>query len=364
MKHIQRLISLFVLCFAFQAVAAQSDSPTSPPAEKPVWTVGTKVAPPFVIKNDNGEFEGISVDLWKRIAEREGINYQFKETSLSGLLEGLNSGELDASVAAMTVNAQREKDIDFTHPFYTTGLAIAVPHEQDRLMAAISGFFSWEFFAALSGLCLLLLGVGALLWLFERKRNAEMFGGSTAEGLGASFWWAAVTMTTVGYGDKAPTTFGGRVIGFIWMFAAIIIISSFTAAIATSLTVSQLSSSVEGVEDLPDVRVGTLENSASALFLSSKDISYRKVKSLSDGLTALENGKLDALVYDKPILQYLVNQDDSGAIRILPEVIERQDYAIALPEKSTQRERLNTTLLEVIEEDSWEETTETYLGQQ
>ncbi|WP_414830087.1 transporter substrate-binding domain-containing protein [Alteromonas sp. H39] len=359
MKSIQHLISLLLVCLSFHT-AAQSDTATT----EEVWTVGTKVAPPFVIKNERGEFEGISIDLWKRIAEKEGIEYQFKETSLSGLLDGLNNGQLDASVAALTVNAQREKEIDFTHPYYTTGLAIAVPLEEDRLMAAISGFFSWEFFAALSGLCLLLLGVGALLWLFERKKNAEMFGGSASQGLGASFWWAAVTMTTVGYGDKAPTTLGGRIIGFIWMFAAIIIISSFTAAIATSLTVSQLSSSVEGVEDLPDVRVGTLENSASALFLSSRDIGYRKVASLSDGIAALESGKLDALVYDKPILQYLVNQEESETIQILPDVIERQDYAIALPEKSTQRERLNTTLLEIIEEDSWEDTVESYLGQQ
>ncbi len=359
MKPIQYLISLLLLCVSFQATA-QSDTAT----QDDVWTVGTKVAPPFVIKNERGEFEGISIDLWKRIAEKEGIEYQFREASLSGLLDGLNNGQLDASVAALTVNAQREKEIDFTHPYYTTGLAIAAPLEEDRLMAAISGFFSWEFFAALSGLCLLLLGVGALLWVFERKKNAEMFGGSTSQGLGASFWWAAVTMTTVGYGDKAPTTLGGRIVGFVWMFAAIIIISSFTAAIATSLTVSQLSSSVKGVNDLPDVRVGTLENSASALFLSSRDIGYRKVNSLSDGIAALGNGKLDALVYDKPILQYLVNQGESDTIQILPDVIERQDYAIALPEKSAQRERLNTTLLEVIEEDSWEDTVESYLGQQ
>ncbi|MCU7554953.1 transporter substrate-binding domain-containing protein [Alteromonas sp. ASW11-19] len=358
MKKYTSLLCALVCCLLLAPVQAQSTSQPEPDT----WVVGTKIAPPFVVKNDAGELEGISIALWKQIAAEEGINYRFEETSLEGLLTGLNNGRFDASVAALTVNAQREQSIDFTHPFYTTGLAIAVPHEQGRLMTAISGFFSWEFFAALSGLCLLLLAVGALLWLFERKRNAEMFGGSTAQGLGASFWWAAVTMTTVGYGDKAPTTLGGRIIGFFWMFAAIIIISSFTAAIATSLTVSQLDSSVQGVEDLPDVRVGTLENSASADFLTAHDIRYRKVASLEKGLTALENGSLDALVYDKPILQYLVSNDDASGVRILPEVIERQDYAIALPEDSTQRERLNTTLLKAIESSEWEDTLETYLG--
>ena len=64
-------------------------------------------------------------------------------------------------------------------------------------------------------------------------------------------------MTTVGYGDKAPVTVMGRLIGLIWMFAAIIIISSFTAAIAASLTVSELGSDVENPNDLPNVRVGS-----------------------------------------------------------------------------------------------------------
>jgi len=35
-----------------------------------------------------------------------------------------------------------------------------------------------------------------VLWIFERKRNPEQFGGTPAQGIGSSFWWAAVTMTT------------------------------------------------------------------------------------------------------------------------------------------------------------------------
>ena len=74
--------------------------------------------------------------------------------------------------------------------------------------------------------------VGVVMWLGERRRNQAQFGGTAAHGIGAGLWWSAVTMTTVGYGDKAPVTILGRLLGLVWMFAAIIIISSFTAAIA------------------------------------------------------------------------------------------------------------------------------------
>ncbi|AWL11174.1 Arginine-binding periplasmic protein [Saliniradius amylolyticus] len=324
--------------------------------------IGTKVAPPFVIKDDNGDLSGISIELWQQAATELGLKYRFEETDLEGLLDGLKQGRFDASVAALTVNAKREAEVDFTHPFYTTGLAIAVPKGDSAALAAVKGLFSWEFFAALGGLCGLLLLVGFILWLFERKKNTEMFGGSAAEGIGASFWWAAVTMTTVGYGDKAPTTLGGRIVGFIWMFAAIILISSFTAAIATSLTVSKLETSVQGVKDLPNVKVVTLANSASAHYLERKGVGHVRRSSLDEALTPMTQGQFDALVYDKPILQYVTKEHYPGQVQILPEVIERQDYAIALPEKSLLREPLNYKLLEIIARDDWQVTLQRYLG--
>ncbi|MBT0586264.1 transporter substrate-binding domain-containing protein [Alteromonas sp. SM 2104] len=326
--------------------------------------IGTKVAPPFVMKNDTGELEGISIDLWAEMAENLGIDYRFEEAELTDLVDGLQDGRYDASIAAITVTSSREAVIDFTHPYYTTGLAIATTKSERGWGSALARFFSWEFFAALSGLCLVLLAVGFVLWLFERKKNHEQFGGSPAQGLGASFWWAAVTMTTVGYGDKAPTTLGGRIVGLVWMFAAIIIISGFTAAIATSLTVSQLSSSIQGTDDLYGAKVVTLENSASAKFLSAIKVKHQSTTDLSEALTRLQDQEIDAVVYDKPILRYLVNQQFGDDILILPGEIERQDYAIGLSTNHPLRGALNEELLKVIESDTWEEIVRRYLGEE
>ena len=96
---------------------------------------------------------------------------------------------------------------------------------------------------------------------FEGRRNRDMFGAGAIKGIGHGIWWAAVTMTTVGYGDKAPQTLGGRIVAIIWMFASIILISSFTASITTSLTISELSGKVRGSRDLPTVRVGSVAQS-------------------------------------------------------------------------------------------------------
>ena len=111
---------------------------------------------------------------------------------------------------------------------------------------------------------LVLLIVGVLIWLFERRRNPEQFGGSVSEGIGNGFWWSAVTMTTVGYGDKAPVSTAGRALGLVWMFVSIITISGFTAAIASSVTVNKLQTRINGVADLPRVNVGSVANTSGA----------------------------------------------------------------------------------------------------
>ena len=48
-----------------------------------------------------------------------------------------------------------------------------------------------------------------------------------------ALWWSIVTLTTVGYGDIAPTTFGGRIVGSIIMILGIGILGMFTATIAS-----------------------------------------------------------------------------------------------------------------------------------
>lgn len=229
-------------------------------------------------------------------------------------------------------------------------------------MSIVRGLFSLEFLATLAALTGLLMLVGLLLWLAERKKNKSMFGGSPSAGIGSSFWWAAVTMTTVGYGDKAPITVWGRIIALVWMFSAIIIISSFTAAIATSLTVGRLESSVNGVNDLSSVRVATVEQSVSDEFLSARGIRFQRESTIEEAVAGLAHGRYDAVVYDKPILQYVTSQEFPKRTHILPNTFQRQDYAIGLPDESELREPLNQALLEIVSGDDWQRVLARHLG--
>ena len=110
------------------AQASQAGSQDPGPPESRELVIGTKVAPPFAMKAKDGTWHGISIDLWRRIADQMHLRYRFQETTLKGLIDGVADGSLDASVAAVTVTGPRERVVDFTQPFYNTGLGIGWPH--------------------------------------------------------------------------------------------------------------------------------------------------------------------------------------------------------------------------------------------
>jgi ABC-type amino acid transport substrate-binding protein len=140
-------------------------------------------------------------------------------------------------------------------------------------------------------------------------------------------------------------------------------ISGFTAAITTALTVGELESSIKGVDDLYGARVLTVEGSTSERLLDERGIRYEPLTSLPRALARLADGGADAVVYDAPILRWMIAEQHAGVLRVLPAVVRRQDYGIALPQQSPARERINALLLETIRGEDWQGLVQRYLGQ-
>ncbi|MDY7094334.1 MAG: transporter substrate-binding domain-containing protein [Acidobacteriota bacterium] len=367
------LAALFLLpLLPASSASAQGGPPEQPAASAPedsaapqVLTVGTKEAAPFAFKDESGEWQGLSIELWRSVADELGVEYEFREMPLQEMVEELENGSLAVAVAALTITEDREAAFDFSHPFYTSGLGIAIADGGSRWLSFLRGVFSIRFIQVVAVLSLILLLAGTLLWLFERRNNAEQFGERWFQGLGHAFWWSAVTMTTVGYGDKAPVTLGGRFVALIWMFASVILISSFTAGIASSLTAHEFKrNSVQGPRDLPKVQVATVAGTTSQNYLQAEAVTHQSRPSVEAALEDLVAGEVEAVVYDAPILLHLAQQQEDHDFIILPSTFTRQDYGIAFPSGSPLRERVNVALLHHIRSPAWQETVFEYLGQQ
>ncbi|QDV47081.1 ABC transporter glutamine-binding protein GlnH precursor [Stieleria neptunia] len=349
---------------------AQPDDPPESLEVPDEIVVATRDVPPFAMQNGDGDWEGISIDLMRQIksdleeASKHKIQLRFESYPLDEMLDAVAAGRVDVAVAAITVNAERERRMDFTHAFFQSGLGIAVGSSQRRAawQGIIEAVLSPTFLRILAGLMFAMLISAIAVYFFERKHHDGDFEYGIVRGIGAGLWWAAVTLTTVGYGDKVPKTLPGRMIGLIWMFSGLFIIASFTAAVTSALTVNQLRSRVAGPGDLSRVKVATVAGSTSAGYLRSRHIRFRSHESVELALQSLAEGRCDAVVYDAPILRHLVFQAEAGDQFVLPVTFERQSYAFALPSGSPLREPINQSLLHWTSSSSWEDTLQSYLG--
>lgn len=357
-----RLSILIAAACATTPLVAQDEASTP---ETQQITIATRHVPPFAIRPaaEGGPWTGLTMELWSAIARALNLDAEFVETDLDEMVVGVAERRYDAAVAALTMTADRERDIDFSYPFYTAGLGIAVSKSRGDWLGAVRGIFTWRLAQAVGTLSFILLVVGAFVWMVENRKNKDEFGGPWWQGLGNGFWWSAVTMTTVGYGDKSPRSLLGRLVALVWMFASIIIISGMTAAIASALTVSQLGSRISGPADLPGLTVATVSGSTAEQYLRARNVRVVAVESPRAALDALAGERVDAAVYDKPILQYLLSQAGRPDLFVLPVTFEEQSYAIGLPEQDPLREPLNRALLEHLASPEWRQNINRYLGE-
>lgn len=334
-------VGLFVLGFA--SGTARAADPTDPPL-----IVGTKESPPYAYKDEEGIWSGSSIELWREIALALDVEYQFEERDLDGLLRGLERGDLDVAVAALTITSERERRFDFTHPFETSGLSVAVSVPDVSLWSGLwETLRSRQFLQLMLGLGGMQFMVGTLMWWFERKHPHPDFEANPRQGLFSGYWWAVVTMTTVGYGDKTPQTRRGRILALAWMIVSIILISTFTATVASMNTLNQLNADIRTPDDLVRLRVGTIRHSTSETWLRDAELNFRDYEDGPAAITALRNGEIDAVIYDRGLLEQLMvdmHADEIEDLELLSMTWQRQDYAFAVPSGSPLREEINAVL--------------------
>ena len=319
--------------------------------------IGVYPDPPFIIRTADGQFQGLCVDLWESVAKPLGYHYEFVEYSdLTGMIRALDFNELDASINPLTVSSVRLKMFEASQPFFISSLGVATTSaSRSQFQVFIRNFFSLDFLKITLLLLFIIFCFGTLLWIVERRHNHFQFRPGII-GLLDGLWWSAVTMTTVGYGDKAPKTSLGKSIAIIWMFTAVIIISGFTATIASTLTVNSLNVQIEQWQDLQSIeRIGTVSASGSEDFLVRHDIIPTSLfDSPLQSLQALARQELDVVVYDKTVMRYLTSEHQLGNnVQILPVTFNKQYRSFLFPKDSPHFQQINPVLVNRIHRADW-----------
>ncbi|XP_072943228.1 uncharacterized protein Ir8a [Epargyreus clarus] len=222
---------------------------------------------PMVDEHGNPVYEGYCIDLAAKLAEVMNFDYEIitpksgtfgkrlPNGSWDGIINDLMRGEVDISIAALTMTAEREEVIDFVAPYFEqTGILIVIrrPIQKTSLFKFMT-VLRTEVWLSIVGALLL---TGFMIWLLEKyspysaRNNPEAYPYPCRNfTLKESFWFALTSFTPQG-GGEAPKALSGRtLVAAYWLFV-VLMLATFTANLAAFLTVERMQTPVSTLEQL------------------------------------------------------------------------------------------------------------------
>nr|XP_014354085.1 PREDICTED: glutamate receptor ionotropic, kainate 3 isoform X1 [Latimeria chalumnae]XP_014354089.1 PREDICTED: glutamate receptor ionotropic, kainate 3 isoform X1 [Latimeria chalumnae] len=312
----------------------------------------------------NDRFEGYCIDLLKELAFILGFTYEIRlvddgkygapdeKGQWNGMVKELMDHKADLAVAPLTITHIREKVIDFSKPFMTLGISILYRKPN----GTNTGVFS--FLNPLSPdiwlyILLAYLGVSCVLFVIARFSPYEWYDAHPCNPesdivennftLLNSFWFAVGALMQQG-SDLMPKALSTRIIGGVWWFFTLIIISSYTANLAAFLILEKMESPINSADDLAKqtkIEYGAVrDGSTMSFFRKSKIATYEKmwafmtnkptslVKSREDGIQRVLTSEY-ALLLESTSIEY-ITQRYCNLTRV-GGLIDSKGYGIGTP---------------------------------
>jgi polar amino acid transport system substrate-binding protein len=329
-------------------------------AEGPL-RVAVKEAPPFVIVK-GGTPTGFSIDLMREVAKRmvPGRPVAFEvEPDLETQLSKVEQGKVDLGIAATTITAERERRLDFSHPFYRSGLGILVRAEGGigaTLGALVSSQLAW---IAL-GTILYVILCAHIIWWTERGSSA--FDDRWFPGVSQGIWWVIVTMSTVGYGDIVPKKVISKVLAVFIIFSGITLFGVTVASITSALTVKNLRSDIHGPGDLSERQVAVIRGTAAERAMERQRARVAEVHTVEEAAAQVERGKVEAAVHDVPLLRHYLKTHAASGLELTGVVFDPAQYGASFPSGSALRDRFNIALLDVMADGTYDVLRQRWFG--
>uniref|UniRef100_A0A8C1THS5 Glutamate receptor n=1 Tax=Cyprinus carpio TaxID=7962 RepID=A0A8C1THS5_CYPCA len=340
----------------------------------------------------NDQFEGYCVDLASEIAKHIGIRYKISivpdgkygardpETKIwNGMVGELVYGKAEIAVAPLTITLVREEVIDFSKPFMSLGISIMIKKPQKSK----PGVFSFlDPLAYEIWMCIVFayIGVSVVLFLVSRFSPYEWHTEEPEEGSDGppsdqppnefgifnSLWFSLGAFMQQGC-DFTPRSLSGRIVGGVWWFFTLIIISSYTANLAAFLTVERMVSPIESAEDLAkqtEIAYGTLDSgSTKEFFRRSKIAVYEKMwsymksaeptvftKTTAEGVARVRKSKGKyAFLLESTMNEYTEQRKPCDTMKVGGN-LDSKGYGVATPKGSQLRNAVNLAVLKLNEQ--------------
>ncbi|XP_035290170.1 glutamate receptor 1-like isoform X1 [Anguilla rostrata] len=345
----------------------------------------------------------------------------------NGMVGELVYGKADVAVAPLTITLVREEVIDFSKPFMSLGISIMIKKPQKSK----PGVFSFlDPLAYEIWMCIVFayIGVSVVLFLVSRFSPYEWQGEDPEDGpdqnqnqsqnqgqsqgqqgqnqqsssqqgqpqsptqqdqqqnsgqnqnqqqpqapehtnefgIFNSLWFSLGAFMQQGC-DISPRSLSGRIVGGVWWFFTLIIISSYTANLAAFLTVERMVSPIESADDLAkqtEIAYGTLDGGSTKDFFRRSKIavfekmwSYMKsadpsvfVKTTDEGVARVRRSKGKyAYLLESTMNEYIEQRKPCDTMKVGGN-LDSKGYGVATPKGSALRNPVNLAVLKLNEQ--------------
>jgi polar amino acid transport system substrate-binding protein len=347
-------------------VAAVACALGAEPQESAPLRIAVYDVPPYGYVDTDGSISGVSVDLWRRVAEQ--LERQFKLVAVSDMeavLEGLEQGRFDAAIGAITITPERAERVDFSYPTHRSGVAVALRKETGPVVALMSyGTAVVELGSLILAMVAMLVVIGIAMWLVERPVRSGVKGTeSSVITLRDGLYWAVVTMTTVGYGDKTPKTTIGRAVAILWMLGSLVLVSLLSTSLVSRLTAERVEARDAAASiDLSTKKLAAVALSSGAEYLDELGLRYTKFKDLPEALDSLAGRQSTAVVNSVGALQYFIAKRYAKVLDMPQGLLAPAYMAVALPARSPLRRPIDRALIKITTGAEWRTLEEKYFA--
>ncbi|XP_044495909.1 glutamate receptor 2.7-like [Mangifera indica] len=194
-------------------------------------------------------FDGFSIQLFKAVVEFLPFHLPYKFFPFNGsyddLVTQISLKNFDAVVGDVAIVSKRCKYADFTHPYTESGLVMIAPVQKSSNKALL---FMKPFTKAMWILTVIVsIYNGFVVWLIERNHWPELTG-SAFHQTGTFLWLSFSTLFSLN-GERLHSNLS-RMTMVVWLFVALIISQTYTANLASILTVQGMEPTIDNIESL------------------------------------------------------------------------------------------------------------------
>uniref|UniRef100_A0A4W6FQZ2 Glutamate receptor n=1 Tax=Lates calcarifer TaxID=8187 RepID=A0A4W6FQZ2_LATCA len=333
----------------------------------------------------NDRFEGYCIDLLRELSAILGFRYEVRLVEdgkygaldestgqWNGMVRELMDHKADLAVAPLAITYVREKVIDFSKPFMTLGISILYrkPNGTNPGVFSFLNPLSPDIWMYILLAC---LGVSCVLFVIARFSPYEWYNphpcnpdSDVVENnftLLNSFWFGVGALMQQG-SELMPKALSTRIVGGIWWFFTLIIISSYTANLAAFLTVERMESPIDSADDLAKqtkILYGVVEDGATMTFFKKTKIStYDKmwefmnsrrqsvmVKNVEEGIQRVLTSDY-AFLMESTTIEFVTQRNCN--LTQIGGLIDSKAYGVGTPMGSPYRDKITIAILQLQEE--------------